>query len=272
MPIARPTDQALGDPRRARPLDLVLFGATGFTGQLVADHLAAVATGAAVTGVPAGASLRWALSGRDLAKLTAVAERLQRAHPAAPAPELHRADAHQRDQLDALARRARVLCSTAGPFARHGSALVAACAEAGTHYCDITGELHWVREMIDAHHERAAASGARLVHCCGFDSIPSDLGTWALQQEMLARHGAPATEVTTYVERLKGGVSGGTVASMLELAKDAAADRTIARRISAPYALNPDPRYRGRDGREIGRASCRKECRRLCRSRWSPYH
>lgn len=244
MPTQHSDDaNTLRDRRNAdRPLDLVLFGATGFTGQLVADHLAGIVDG--------GRALRWALAGRDLGKLTALAAELRRAHPSAPAPELMRADAHIRADLDQLAQRTRVVCTTAGPFARHGSELVAACAAAGTHYCDITGEVHWVREMIDAHHDRAVASGARIVHFCGFDSIPSDLGTWALQKEMIARHGAPATEVTTYVERLKGTISGGTFASMIEFTKAAAADRSLARRVAAPYALNPDPAHRGRDGRD----------------------
>lgn len=231
-------------PKTGRPLDLVLFGATGFTGRLVADHLAAAA-------VSAKLPLRWALAGRDLGKLEALAAELRRAHPAAPAPELLRADAMVRADMDAVAQRTRVVCTTAGPFARYGSELVAACAEAGTDYCDITGEVHWVRAMIDAHHQRAVATGARIVHFCGFDSIPSDLGTWALQQEMIARFGGPAESVTNYVGRFKGGVSGGTFASMIEFAKAATADRELARTVARPYALNPDPSYRGPDGYDV---------------------
>lgn len=256
MPPARPAaadrlGDPLGDPPSTRPLDLVLFGATGFTGKLVADHIAGAVSGAGRVGLPAGATLRWALAGRDQDKLNALAAELRRAHPGAPMPELLRADAHDPTAIAALAQRARVVCTTAGPFARYGSELVAACAAAGTHYCDITGETHWVREMIDAHHERAIGSGARIVHFCGFDSIPSDLGTWALQQEMIARCGPPAREVKTYVERLKGGISGGTFASMIEFAKAARADRGLVRRVASPYALNPDPRYRGPDGYDL---------------------
>ncbi len=225
--------------KRERPLELVLFGATGFTGRLVADHIAGFTAGRS-------APLRWALAGRDVRKLEELATALRRAHPAASAPELVRADAQARGDLDALARRTRVVCSTAGPFAKYGSQLVGACADAGTDYCDITGEVHWVRDMIDAHHQDAVKSGARLVHCCGFDSIPSDLGAWALQQEMIAR-GGPASQITAYVERLKGTMSGGTIASIFEVAKAVSADRSVARRIAAPYALNPDPSYRGAD-------------------------
>jgi short subunit dehydrogenase-like uncharacterized protein len=234
-------------PKAGRPLDLVLFGATGFTGRLVADHLAG-----SVAGTSGGAKqpLRWGLAGRDLARLEALAAELRRDHPTAPIPELLRADAAARADMDALAQRARVVCTTAGPFARHGSELVAACADAGTDYCDITGEVQWVRAMIDAHHDRAVATGARIVHFCGFDSIPSDLGTWALQQEMIARFGGPAHSVTNYVGRFKGGVSGGTFASMIEFAKAASADRELARKVARPYALNPDPAHRGPDGHD----------------------
>jgi short subunit dehydrogenase-like uncharacterized protein len=249
------TTSSTTQARRDRPLDLVLYGATGFTGQLVADHLAEVTSAPPGQGKDTGtgtggAPFRWALAGRDRRKLEVLAAQLQQAHPQAAVPELIVADAQARAELDALAARTRVVCTTAGPFSRYGSQLVAACAAAGTDYCDITGEVHWVREMIDAHHQQAVATGARLVHFCGFDSIPSDLGTWALQQEMIARHGGPASQVTTYVERLKGSMSGGTIASILEVAKAISADRGVARKLAAPYGLNPDPAYRGADGRD----------------------
>ncbi|MEZ4364633.1 MAG: saccharopine dehydrogenase NADP-binding domain-containing protein [Kofleriaceae bacterium] len=226
-------------PKRIRPFDVVLFGASGFTGTLVAHHLA-----------EHGGRLRWAVAGRDAAKLDALVAELPIADPM-HRPAVLVADALRREDMARLAGEARVICSTAGPFARYGSELVAACAAAGTDYCDITGEVHWVREMIDAHHETARQTGARLVHCCGFDSIPSDLGTWALQQEMIARHGVPATAVTAYYEQLKGAVSGGTVASMLAFAEAARADRSLARRVAAPYTLNPDPAYRGADRGDV---------------------
>lgn len=222
---------------RQRAFDLTLFGATGYTGALVAHHLSSAQGG-----------LRWSIAGRNEEKLRALRDQLSK-DGATELPDVVVADAADRAALDRLARASRVVCSTAGPFARFGSHLVAACADAGTDYCDITGEVQWVREMIDAHDERARRSGARLVHCCGFDSIPSDLGTWALQQEMIERTGAPARSVTTYVRRLKGGMSGGTVASILAFL-DAASDRALVRRIAAPYSLNPDPGYRGPDRRD----------------------
>ncbi len=220
-----------------RSFDLTLFGATGYTGALVAHHLSSAQQG-----------LRWSIAGRSEAKLQALRAQLA-AQGAKRLPEVVVVDATDRSGLARLAQTSRVVCTTAGPFARFGSHLVAACADAGTDYCDITGEVQWVREMIDAHDARARETGARLVHCCGFDSIPSDLGTWALQQEMIARTGAPARSITTYVRRIKGGMSGGTVASILAFL-DAASDRDLVRRIAKPYSLNPDPSYRGPDGRD----------------------
>lgn len=204
-----------------RELDIVVFGATGFTGRLVAEYLSRAAE-----------RPRWAIAGRDPDKLAALGFDV---------PALV-ADAHDPDAMAAVARRTRVVCTTVGPFAKHGSALVAACAEAGTHYCDLTAEVAWMRRMIDAHHERARATGARIVHACGFDSIPSDVGTWALQQAFVARFGQPAATVTTLFGEARGGVSGGTVASGLEMAREAGVDRRSRALLGDPYALDPEPR------------------------------
>jgi short subunit dehydrogenase-like uncharacterized protein len=205
-----------------REFDVILFGATGFTGRLVADYL---------TQCHERATLRWAIAGRNRAKLDALG---------LGAPIVV-ADALDAKAVRALAERTVVVCTTAGPFARYGSELVAACADAGTHYCDLTGEVQWMRRMIDAHHARAQATGARIVHTCGFDSIPSDLGTWAAQQAFIAQYGAPARKVTALFGESSGGFSGGTVASGLETAREAAADPAIRRLLANPYALDPDP-------------------------------
>jgi short subunit dehydrogenase-like uncharacterized protein len=211
-----------------REFDLVLFGASGFTGHLVAEHIARASA--------AGDRPRWAIAGRDRAKLEAVDQAL------GLGVQVLVADAHDRPALDALARRTKVVCTTVGPYARYGSELVAACAEAGTHYCDLTGEVPWMRRMIDRHHARAALTGARIVHSCGFDSIPSDLGTWALQQELIARFGRPAQRVTALFGEASGGMSGGTVASGLELAAAADHDLEVRHLMADPYALDPEPR------------------------------
>ncbi|MCX5747691.1 MAG: saccharopine dehydrogenase NADP-binding domain-containing protein [Proteobacteria bacterium] len=209
----------------SRDLDIIVFGATGFTGRLVCDYLARTAR-----------TTRWGIAGRNRDKLEAVAKGLPH-----PVPIIV-ADALDPAAMDRLARQTKVVCTTTGPFARYGEALVAACAEAGTHYCDLTGEVPFMRRMIDAHHARAIASGARIVHTCGFDSVPSDLGTYGLQQAFRATFGRPATTVTALFGESSGGVSGGTVASALGLADEAAKDRDVRRLLANPYALDPDPR------------------------------
>lgn len=215
---------------------VVVMGATGFTGKLVAAHL--------LREYGEEGPVRWAMAGRNESKLAAVRDEL-----GAKAVPLLVADSHDPQALKALVRQSRVVCSTVGPFAKHGDALVEACAEAGTHYCDITGETQWIRRMIDRYQDVAAGSGARLVHCCGFDSIPSDLGTWFLHRQMSAA-GKPPLEVRLQVRRIAGGASGGTVASIFNVLDEARGDRDLRRLLARPYSLNPDPSWRGPDGRD----------------------
>lgn len=207
-----------------RDVDVLLFGATGFTGALVASELAQRA--------PDG--LRVALAGRNPARLEAVRAALP--SPATSWP-VHTADSADDAGLLALARRSRVILTTVGPYTRLGLPLVRACAEAGTHYVDLTGEVPFMRASIDAADAPARASGARIVHTCGFDSIPSDLGMW-----LLHRHAPGATfdRATLVVEAAKGGASGGTAASMVALLEDAGKDRALRRLLVDPYSLSPD--------------------------------
>lgn len=177
-----------------RPYDIVLFGATGFTGALTADYLAR----------HAGPSLRWALAGRNRAKLEAVRERI-----GLPGLPLLHADATDPASLVAIAGQTRVVATTVGPFLAYGEPLVAACADAGTHYADITGEAEFVDRMFVRHHERARRTGAKLVHSCGFDSIPHDLGAYFTVKQL--PRGVPL-EVSGFV-RASGAPSGGTVHS-----------------------------------------------------------
>jgi short subunit dehydrogenase-like uncharacterized protein len=140
-----------------------------------------------------------------------------------------------------LAGQTTVVATTAGPFAKYGEALVEACAESGTHYCDLTGEVQFMRRMIDAYDARAKQTGARIVHTCGFDSIPSDLGTYCLQKAFVAKFGKPASIVTALYGETSGGASGGTIASGLNIADEAAHDPELRRLLANPYALDPDP-------------------------------
>jgi len=213
-----------------RAYDLVLFGATGFTGRLVAEHL--------YERVGAAGTLRWALAGRSTAKLENVRTQLQGPTPRHPI-DLIEADSGDPAGLRRLAGQTRVICSTVGPYTRYGSDLVAACAAQGTHYCDLTGEVPWIARMIDAHQTTAESSGARIVHCCGFDSIPSDLGTWFVQQAMEDQHGVRARRVRGRIGKTRGTASGGTVASMLVVVEDAARDPALRRALRDKYLLYP---------------------------------
>ncbi len=208
-----------------RPLDLIVFGATSFVGQIVCSHL--------VDRHGTDGSLRWAIAGRGEAKLSQVA--------ADTGADVERivADAGDAAAMRELAERTRVVATTVGPYALYGSELVAAVAAAGTDYCDLTGEPLWMQRMIDAHHDEAEASGARIVHACGFDSIPSDLGVRFIQQRAQDRFGEPCRRIAMRVKGLKGGVSGGTIASMMNAMEEVARDPERRKVLGNPYALAP---------------------------------
>ncbi len=222
-----------------RDFDLILWGASGFTGRLVAEHLARAG---------AERKLRWAVGGRNADKLGAMLSEI-----GAPGVPVVLGDSHDPRSMADLARQATAICSTVGPYALHGSDLVGACADTGTHYCDLSGEVHWMRRMIDAHEARAAETGARIVHSCGFDSIPSDLGCLFLQQQALAHYGRPCSSVKLFVRRMQGSFSGGTVASMLNALETARQSREDRRVMANPYALNPTGDDAGPDGRDQAR-------------------
>lgn len=223
----------------ARDFDVIVWGATGFTGSLVAQYLA--------ERYGSDGALRWALGGRDTDKLRALRDSL--GEPAANL-ELVTGNSFDTASVDAIARRARTVISTVGPYAQYGSPLVEACVRHGTHYCDLAGEAQWIRRMIDEHHERARQTGARIVHCCGFDSVPMDIGVWFLQQEAMRRHATYCRDVAMLVRATKGGVSGGTMASMMNVVRESRADRSIARIVVAPYSLNPPGEREGPDERD----------------------
>ncbi len=218
--------------------DVIIWGASGFTGHLVADYLASA------YGV--GDSLNWAIAGRNQRKLESV-----RAGLSLPDPQqlpILLADSQDEASLAELVTQTRVICTTVGPYAHYGTPLVAACAESGTHYCDLTGELQWMARVIPQYQSTAQGSGARIVHCCGFDSIPSDIGTWFLQQAMIERHGVPADHVKMRLARMSGTASGGTVASILNIVEEAQRDPSIRKQVADPYCLYPAGVPAGPDG------------------------
>ena len=210
-----------------RELDVGVFGATGFAGRLVAEYLAGHAPG----------GTRIGLAGRSRDRLERVRAELGAAAAKWPLIE---ADSSDAESLAALARSARVVATTVGPYRPRGLPLVGACAEAGTHYADLSGEVLFERDSIERYHEVAAGTGARIVHGCGFDSIPSDLGTHLLYETVLADGGGELADTTLVVTRLRGGFSGGTLSSMVEQLDEVRADPQLRRTAADPYALSPD--------------------------------
>ena len=215
-----------------RSFDLVIYGATGFTGALVAEYLHQTQSG-----------LSWAIAGRSQRKLDLLKDRIN-----APDLETIVADSESSDDMRRLVTSTRVVISTVGPYARFGTPLVEACAAEGTHYCDLTGEPQWMASIFERVSPLAEETGARLIHCCGFDSIPSDLGVFVAQQRMLNQHGLFATKVSGRMGKSKGAVSGGTVASMLLAVEQAVSDPIARKVLSDPYGLYPSELSPGSDG------------------------
>jgi short subunit dehydrogenase-like uncharacterized protein len=210
-----------------RAYDVIVYGATGFTGRLVAEHMLAKygATG----------DVRWAMAGRSKTKLEAV-----RSEIGAPADlPLVIADASKPASLADMARATKVVITTVGPYQLYGEPLVAACAEAGTDYVDLCGEPAWMAAMIAKYDARAKASGARIVFSCGFDSIPFDLGVTFLQKQAKERLGAPLQRVRGRVRKMKGGFSGGTIASLMATLESSKRDPSILKTLASPFALTP---------------------------------
>ena len=183
-------------------------------------------------------NISWAIAGRNQAKLDSV--RNQRDI------DVLIAESDDEESLKELVQKTKVLLTTVGPYSKYGSKLVATCAEYGTDYCDLTGESLWMREMISAYDESARNSGARIVHTCGFDSIPSDIGVYFLQKEMIARHGVPARHVKFRLRTAKGGMSGGTADSGLAMVEKVEKDKNLRSQLTDPYLLNNN--FRGADG------------------------
>ncbi len=208
-------------------LDVVVFGATGFVGRLVAGYLAGHAPG----------GVRIGLAGRSARRLADVRAGLGAAASAWPVLV---ADSADPVSLAALARAARVVVTTVGPYRTHGLGLVEACAAAGTDYADLTGEVLFIRDSIDRCHDVAVGAGARIVHCCGFDSIPSDLGVLLLHHAARADDAGDLQDTTLAVTAVKGGVSGGTLASAMGQQDEVRASAECRRVVGDPYALSPD--------------------------------
>lgn len=213
-------------PKTSRELDIVVYGATGFVGKLTAQYLATAGVGA-----------RIGLAGRSADRLHALRDGLGAAAQDWP---ILTADASEPSTLDAMVARTRVVITTVGPYTRYGLPLVAACAAAGTDYADLAGEAMFIRNSIDQHHKQAIDTGARIVHACGFDSIPSDLSVYALHRTARADGTGDLVDTDFVVRSLSGGLSGGTIASMMEVLRSMSSDPATRRLLNDPYTLSGD--------------------------------
>ena len=213
-----------------RSYDLVLWGATGFAGRLVAEYLTAQYT---------ASELSLALGGRNERKLRDLQEALRDQHTGWGDIPIVLGDATDPASLRAIAEETNVVCSTVGPYTTYGTPLVEACVSAGTDYCDLTGEVNWIREMIDRYHDEAVQTGALIVHSCGFDSIPADLGTKLVQSYAIDHFGEPCDVVRIYFDGGRGGVSGGTLSSLSAVFEAASRDPIAREALTNPYSLAP---------------------------------
>lgn len=206
-------------------LDIIVFGATSFVGQIITRYMHEQF---------ADGSIKWAIAGRSPSKLQSLSDTIGLA-----GVEQILANASDETALKQMCDRTKVVMSTVGPYALYGDLLVKACATTGTHYCDLTGEPQWIRKMQSRHEADAERSGARIVHCCGFDSIPSDLGVHFLQKHSVQRFGQACNTIDMRVVSMKGGASGGTIASMINMVKEAVSDAELRRELKDPYSLCP---------------------------------
>jgi short subunit dehydrogenase-like uncharacterized protein len=214
-------------------LDIIVYGATGYTGQLVAEHFA--------KRYGTGSDIRWGLAGRSLDRLSKVRDEIG----ATAKVPLIAADASDLSSLRSMAERAKVIVTTVGPYQLYGSELVAACAASGTDCLNLTGEPNWMRAMIDAHEAEAKRTGARIIHSCGFDSIPFELGVFHTQALARKKFGHPVARVKGRVRAIRGGLSGGTAASGRATREAAQKDPSIIKLLLDPFALTPG--FRGPD-------------------------
>lgn len=205
--------------------DFVVFGATSFVGEILCRYM---------RDNYANLEVNWAMAARSQEKLNKLQSELGLEH----IPHLL-ADAGDQASIDALVEQTSVVISTVGPYALYGEPMIKACAHSGTDYVDLTGEPHWIHAMLEKYETLAQASGARIVHCCGFDSIPSDLGVYFLQENAKQKLGSTCSQVKTRVKSMKGGASGGTVASILNVVKEATTNSKLRKLLANPYAICP---------------------------------
>ena len=213
--------------------DVIIYGASSFTGKLITEYF--------YNNYPNSENFSWAIAGRNPEKLKKILYQIidNNSHYNGTKIPIITADSDDAVALDKLTSQTKVILTTVGPYAKFGSKLVQSCVSNGTDYCDLAGETQWIRKMIDTHQEEAEKNGSRIIHSCGFDSIPSDLGVLFMQQEALRRFQQPLNNIQLFVKAMKGGASGGTIASILNVIIEGGKNREIAKIVAHPYSLNP---------------------------------
>ena len=219
--------------KNKRDYDIVIWGASGFTGRLVAEYLYKNYN---------YKDLKWAIAGRDKEKLNTVRENyLDENIP------IILADSFDESSLVEMVKKTNVVCSTVGPYAKYGSLLVKSCVNNGTNYCDLAGEAQWIRKMIDLYHDKAIDNNVKIVNSCGYDSIPSDMGVYFINKNLSKKN----LKIKMRVTGTKGGYSGGTYASMQNIIKEASLDKEVRKSLTNPYGLNPVGEQKGNDKRDL---------------------
>lgn len=223
--------------KNKRDFDLIIWGATGFTGNLVCDYINKNYN---------ERELRWAIAGRNKKKILKLQQKLK-----IDDSRTIIADSYDKDSLVKMVKKSKVVCTTVGPYAKYGTNLVEACIEGETNYCDITGETQWIRRIIDRFHAKAKEKNIKIINSCGFDSIPSDMGVFYSQKKMLDKTGKYASTINMRVAGAKGGISGGTYNSLSNVLEEALVDKEVRKTLTNPYGLNPIDKQFGPDKSDL---------------------
>ena len=221
-----------------REYDVIIWGASGFTGRLVAEYL--------FNKYGSNNNLKWAIAGRNFLKLDTLKKDILD-----NTVNIITADSKDLKTLNEMVKKTKVICTTVGPYAKYGSNLVAACVKNKTHYCDLAGEVQWIRKMIDQYHKEAINNNVKIVNSCGFDSIPSDMGVYYIQMKTKALKNERAKLIEMRVAGAKGGISGGTYESLSNVNKEANKDKEIFKVLINPYGLNPIGEQEGLDKSDL---------------------
>ena len=228
-----------------KKFDIIIWGATSFTGKLVKEY---------IFKKYGSSKIKWAIAGRNLKKLEKI--RYQVADENIP---IFIADSFDEESLSKFVKKTKVVCSTVGPYSLYGTKLVKLCVDNNTNYCDITGEAHWIRSLIDRFHEEAKSKKIKIINSCGFDSIPSDMGVYFIQNEIKKINNNYAKSIKMRVAGIRGGISGGTYSSINNLLKEAYRDKSIFKVLNNPYGLNPKDKMEGLDKKDLRKIIFDKE-------------